>query len=121
MATTMKTILHIFPILMFCGFLVVSASNSYRAIERTGRDARAGSPFVAAKARQSALISGLYMALAWASLAILGFVPDTGADSLTVIGCSLPMSAFMGVAVATGIYSKEKQAFELGQELSRSK
>lgn len=115
----MKIIWYIFPVLMFVGFLVMSALNGYRIISKMGKDAGAGNPFRVTEARRSALVSGVCMALAWASLAILGLVPDIDADSLSVIGCSLSMSVIFGISVAGGIYLKAKRAFELGEQRRR--
>jgi hypothetical protein len=117
----MKTIWYILPWLMYVGFLVMSALNGHRIISKMGMDARAGGPFEVAEARRSALVSGVYMVLSWASLAILGLVPDIDADKSSVIGCSLLMSIPMGIGATIGIYLKAKKAFELGQRLSQSK
>jgi hypothetical protein len=44
------------------------------------------------------------MALAWILVAVLGSVIDTGVDRLSLIGCSIPMGIFVGIAVTTGNY-----------------
>ena len=117
----MKIILYAFPLLLCGFFLVMAGLTGFRFISKAEEAGRAGSPFTGRKVGRSALISGLYMALAWASLAILGLVPNTGADSLTIIGCSLPMSPIMGLSVTIGTYLKAKRTFELARKLSQRK
>jgi len=61
------------------------------------------------------------MALAWISVAVLGSVIDTGVDRLSLIGCSIPMGIFVGIAVTTGNYFRAKYTFKLAQKLSQRK
>lgn len=117
----MKIILYAFPLLLFGSFLVMAGLTGFRFVSKAEEAGRTGRPFMGRVAWRAAVISGLYMALAWASLAILGLVPGTGSDSLTIIGCSIPMSLIMGVSVTTGIYLKAKKAFELARRLSQRK
>ncbi len=64
----MKTALYALPILAFLIFLVMSGLTGFRLISRARIAGETGNPFIA-KARQSALVSGIYMALAWISVA----------------------------------------------------
>jgi hypothetical protein len=117
----MRTILHAIPLLMFASFLVMSGLTAIKFVSEARQAGGAGRPFMAREARRSAMISGFYMMCAIASLAILGLVPDTGANSQSVIVCFTLPSVPLGIIVAIGNYLRAKKAFDLAQRFSQRK
>jgi hypothetical protein len=109
------------PLLLSIGFLVMSGLCGFRLVRGAREAGQFGTPFVIGKARRSAFISGLYMMLAVASLAIVGFVPDSGVDSLSAIVCLGLPSVPLGIYVALANYWRAKKTFEYAQQWSWSK
>jgi len=116
----MKTFLFALPLLMSVCFLMLSALNAIRLVVKARRDGESDRSFEIKQSWRLASISGIYMALAIASLALLGLIPDTGADSLTVIGCFGLSSLPFGITVTIGNYLRAKKAFQLSQKLSQN-